>query len=188
MLCKNVINVSVYSSEPLAISLCGLNICLKFCDKGVCAPPRPPLVSKFERSLVHYTTYAQLIRCLCGEKTKVGSIYESVSKSFRTASITKYRLTTLNTHWKATQKVIATKPTKLSHRIAIQLHLVEGSCTICSSRSRRPVRKLLDTPSFIMFISTLGTIIKWILGRQDRSVADQWRILVNTMKTRDASW
>jgi hypothetical protein len=33
--------------------------------------------------------------------------------------------------------------------IAIQLHLVAESCTICSSRSRRPVRKLLDTPSYI---------------------------------------
>jgi len=35
---------------------------------------------------------------------------------------------------------------KLTHKIAIQLHLVAG--TICSSRSRRPVRKLLDTPSY----------------------------------------
>jgi len=30
----------------------------------------------------------------------------------------------------------------------IQLHLVAESRTICSSRSRRPVRKLLDTPSY----------------------------------------
>jgi len=30
----------------------------------------------------------------------------------------------------------------------IQLHLVAESCTICNSRSRRPVRKLLDTPSY----------------------------------------
>jgi len=34
----------------------------------------------------------------------------------------------------------------LTHQIAILLHLVAESCTICSSRSRRPVRKLLDTP------------------------------------------
>jgi hypothetical protein len=32
-------------------------------------------------------------------------------------------------------------------KIAIQLHPVTESCIICSSRSRRPVRKLLDTPS-----------------------------------------
>jgi len=38
--------------------------------------------------------------------------------------------------------------TKLTHKIAIQQHLVAESCTICSSSSRRPVRKLLDTPSF----------------------------------------
>jgi hypothetical protein len=34
-------------------------------------------------------------------------------------------------------------------KIVIQLHLVAESCTICSSRSRRPVRKLLDTPSYL---------------------------------------
>jgi hypothetical protein len=40
------------------------------------------------------------------------------------------------------------KLTRLTHRIAIQLNLVAESCTICSSRSRQPVRKLLDTPSY----------------------------------------
>jgi len=29
------------------------------------------------------------------------------------------------------------KLTRLTHKIAIQLHLVAESCTICSSRSRR---------------------------------------------------
>jgi hypothetical protein len=40
------------------------------------------------------------------------------------------------------------KITSLTHRIAIQLHLVAESCIICSSRSRRPVQKLLGTPSY----------------------------------------
>jgi len=31
--------------------------------------------------------------------------------------------------------------------MAIKLHLVAESCTICSSRPKRPVWKLLDTPS-----------------------------------------
>jgi len=44
---------------------------------------------------------------------------------------------------------MAAKLTSLTHRIAIQLHLVAQSSPICSSRSRRPVRKLLDTPSYI---------------------------------------
>jgi len=35
--------------------------------------------------------------------------------------------------------------TRLTHKIAIQLRLVAESHTICISRSRRPVRKLLDT-------------------------------------------
>jgi len=38
------------------------------------------------------------------------------------------------------------KLTRLSHKITIQLHLVTESSTICSCRSRWPVRKLLDTP------------------------------------------
>jgi hypothetical protein len=41
------------------------------------------------------------------------------------------------------------KLTILTHKTAIQLHLVAEKFTICSSRSRRPVRKLLVTPSYI---------------------------------------
>jgi hypothetical protein len=44
---------------------------------------------------------------------------------------------------------MAAKLTILTHKIAIQLHVVADNCTICSSRSRRPVRKLLDTPSCV---------------------------------------
>jgi len=40
------------------------------------------------------------------------------------------------------------KLTRLTHKIAIQLHLRAVSCTTCGSRSRRPVRELLDTPSY----------------------------------------
>jgi hypothetical protein len=47
--------------------------------------------------------------------------------------------------------VVAAKLTKLTHKIAIQLHPVAESCTICSSSSRWPVRKLLGTPSYIIF-------------------------------------
>jgi len=43
---------------------------------------------------------------------------------------------------------MAAKLTRLPHKIAIQLHLVAESCTICSSRSRLPVRKLLETPVY----------------------------------------
>jgi hypothetical protein len=73
--------------------------------------------------------------------------YEGVFKSFRTESITKS--TTTNTRWEATQRVMAAKLTRLAHKIAIQLHVVAESCTISSSRSRQPVRKILDTPSDI---------------------------------------
>jgi hypothetical protein len=41
------------------------------------------------------------------------------------------------------------KLTRLTHKIAIKLHVVTESCTICITCSRRPVRELLDTPSYI---------------------------------------
>jgi hypothetical protein len=75
-------------------------------------------------------------------------MYEGVSRSFRTESITKFTLTTITTRWEATQRVMAAKLTRLTHRIAIQLPMMADSCTICSSRSRRSGRKLLDTPSY----------------------------------------
>jgi hypothetical protein len=68
-------------------------------------------------------------------------MYEGVSKSFRTESITKYTLT-----FGITQRVMAAKLTRLTHKIAIQLHLVADSCTICSSRSRRSVWKIWIHP------------------------------------------
>jgi len=43
---------------------------------------------------------------------------------------------------------MAAELTRLTHKIATQLYFVAESCTICSSRSRRPVRKLLGTPSY----------------------------------------
>jgi hypothetical protein len=51
---------------------------------------------------------------------------------------------------------MAAKLTRLAHKIAIQLHLVAESCTICSFRSRRPIRKLLDTPSYSQLQSVSG--------------------------------
>jgi hypothetical protein len=48
---------------------------------------------------------------------------------------------------------MVTKLTRLTQKIAIQLHLVAESCTIFNSRSRRPVWKLLDTPSYSIRVS-----------------------------------
>jgi hypothetical protein len=93
-------------------------------------------------------------------KSNFFAFYECVSKSFRTWSITKYTLITINTRWEATQRVMAAKLTRLSDKIVIQLHLLAESCTICSSRSRRPVRKLLDTPSYVItFLSLINGCI-----------------------------
>jgi hypothetical protein len=79
--------------------------------------------------------------------------HRRVYPSFRTESITKYTLTTINFRWEETKRVMAVKLTRLTHKIAIQLHLVAKSCTICISSSRRPVRKLLDTSIvYLLFI------------------------------------
>jgi hypothetical protein len=86
----------------------------------------------------------------CGYNTRV------YLKSFRTESITKYTLTFGITRWDATQRVMAGKITRLTHKIAIQLHIVAESCTICNSRSRWLVRKLVDTPSYSLAVSGTG--------------------------------
>jgi hypothetical protein len=75
--------------------------------------------------------------------------YEGVSKSFQTELITKYMLTTITTHWEVIQRVMVAKLTRLTHKIAIQLHLVAESCTICSTHSRQSGQKLLDIPSYV---------------------------------------
>jgi hypothetical protein len=46
------------------------------------------------------------------EEIRSTDIYEGVLKSFRTESITKYTLTTINTRSEATQRVMAAKLTK----------------------------------------------------------------------------
>jgi hypothetical protein len=98
---------------------------------------KPPLYYRLQISLSHTHTHTH---------TYIYTYtHEDVYKSCSTESITKY--TTINTRWEATQRVMAAKLTGLTHKIAVQLHLVAESSTICSSRSRRPVRKLLDTPS-----------------------------------------
>jgi hypothetical protein len=60
---------------------------------------------------------------------------------------------------------MAEKLTRLTHKITIQLHLVAKSCTICSSRSRQPVRKLLDTPSH--FVLQMCSVEQWNDGRDN---------------------
>jgi hypothetical protein len=77
-------------------------------------------------------------------------LYEDVSKSFRPESVTKYTLIFGSSRYCPLQRVMAAKLTRLIHKIPIQVYLVAESCTICSCRSRRPVRKLLDTSSCLI--------------------------------------
>jgi hypothetical protein len=73
--------------------------------------------------------------------------YDGVSTNFRTESITT-TTATINTPWEATQRFMAAKLARLAHKIAVKLHLVAESPTICSSLFRRPVPELLATPSY----------------------------------------
>jgi hypothetical protein len=58
---------------------------------------------------------------------------------------------------------MVTKLIRLTHKIAIQLHLVAESCNICSSRSRRPVRKLLGTP-YDLPLLLVHLSMRWIFN------------------------
>jgi hypothetical protein len=75
----------------------------------------------------HTHTHTHTPDLICAEESFV-AVYEGVSKSFRTESVTNYTLTTINTRWEATKRVMAEKLTRLTHKIAIQLHLVAQSC------------------------------------------------------------
>jgi hypothetical protein len=89
---------------------------------------------------------------------------------------------------------MAAKLTRLTHKIAIQLHLVAESCTICSSRSRWPVWKLLDTTSYIRQRYKEGGRMnntKWMKNVTQRAIikritnaefTDNFRILFETIK------
>jgi len=52
---------------------------------------------------------------------------------------------------------MAAKLTRLTHKIAIQLHLVAES-SLWSSRCKRPIRKLLDTSSYVCKNSGLNPV------------------------------
>jgi hypothetical protein len=84
----------------------------------------------------------------------------------------KYMLTTINTRWEPIQMVMSAKLTRLTHKIAIQLQLGVESCIICSSRSRWPVRKHLDTPSYMR---DLNFSRQW---RFERTSSGFWRRVV----------
>jgi len=66
---------------------------------------------------------------------------------------------------------MAAKLTRLTNKIVIQLYLVATSCTICNSRSRRSVRKLLDTPSYNPIYDLLYTHVYHRQRGPDRTLA-----------------
>jgi hypothetical protein len=81
--------------------------------------------------------------------------YEGVSKSFRTESNNEIYAYNKKHSLRSNTKGYSSKTHRLTHEKAIQLHLVAENCTIYRSRYRRPVRKLLDTPSYAFFLEYL---------------------------------
>jgi hypothetical protein len=91
---------------------------------------------------------------------------------------------------------MAAKFTRLTHKIATQPHLVAENSTICSSYSRRLVRKLLDTPSYVCifvcmceFISTIRPSVHYNIGSQPK-IATQARVPACTVRNlmQKVSW
>jgi hypothetical protein len=83
---------------------------------------------------------------------------------------------------------MATKLTRLTHKIAIQLHLVAKSCTICSFLPRRPVRKLLYTLSCTIkmdFKEIRCEGVDWMHLAQDRVLVNTVMNLYVPQKTRN---
>jgi hypothetical protein len=72
---------------------------------------------------------------------------------------------------------VATKFTRLTHKIEIQLHLVAESYTICSSRCRRPVRKHLDTPLYLTALKFIYCRYSLLLQKQTKT-REQSEIIV----------
>jgi len=58
---------------------------------------------------------------------------------------------------------MAAKLASLTHKIAMQLYLVAESCNICSTPSRWPVHKLLDTPSYTGQLLEIYYFVRYIL-------------------------
>jgi hypothetical protein len=115
--------------------------------------PRIPNIGSRWRWMVSYTPRSLYHRVKSPRHTldrKLEYIRGCIQK-FPDWIITK-QTTTINTGWEATERVMAAKRTRLTHKIAMQLHLVAESCTICSSSSRRPVRKLSDTLSYMYIV------------------------------------
>jgi hypothetical protein len=78
------------------------------------------------------------------------------------------------------------KLTRLTHKIAIQLYLVAESCTICSSRSRWSVRKLLDTSSYVVYlVCRLLANIRWNLQYLNYFLETLVNVLKKTFKLLD---
>jgi hypothetical protein len=120
---------------------------------------------------------SKLFRQKVGNRMRILT-YEGVSKIFRAESVTKYTPITINTR--------EGKPTRLTHKIAIQLHLVAESFTMCSSRYRRPVRKLLDTPSYVPVNLLLSPELKRPKREADHSPSSSAKVKNNTSSWRGA--
>jgi hypothetical protein len=104
---------------------------------------------------ITFIKYGHSAKGYCTTHTHTYSHIRECIQKFPDWVITK--TTTIDTRWDVTQLVMAAKLTRLTQKIALQLNPVAESCTTCSSRSRRPVWKFLDTPSHTLVDITNNT-------------------------------
>jgi len=123
------------------------------------SPPHQHIKTELLKFSILYSTTKNGLPIAHGDYRSLlfSTIHMRVYPKVSGLSGTKYTLTIINTRWEAIQRYMAAKLTRLTHKIMIQLNLVAGSCTVCSSPSGRPVLKLLDTPSYRGIIVCSGT-------------------------------
>jgi len=81
---------------------------------------------------------------------------------------------------------MATAHPRMTHKVAIQLHLVTDGYIVCSSRSRRPVPKILDMSNncILVFINCYPVFglyktvsICWNFSRTTWARVHEWELL-----------
>jgi hypothetical protein len=136
-----------------------MQICIKNTKNGKTAKIKKKRKSVTEKNWIRYQFFCHTLWTIV--KYEYMRVYPKVSG---------LSLNEINNRWEATQVITAAKLTRLTHKIAIKLHLVAQSCIICSSCSRRPVRKPLE---YSLKHLNLERLRGWEILHKQRAEADE---------------
>jgi hypothetical protein len=137
-------HIQMRDSNPFCLPVIARGQAIQRCQSVLRSSKINPVFEKLVSVFLptHIWCMQDLLCLLCHCKVLATRVYPKVF------GLSHNEITKINARWEATQRVMEAKLTRLTHKIAIQLHLVAETCTICSSRSRRPVSKLFDTLSY----------------------------------------